>query len=84
MAGATEPLILEAMRRLGSEDAAAVLGDLDGRLVATAALVEERTLTLTEGYILSRIDGVSTARQVMVARPARPGRDASARCSASC
>ena len=72
VAGATEPLILEAVRRLGSEDAAALLGDLDGPLVATAALVEERTLTLTEGYILSRIDGVSTARQVMMLVPLDP------------
>jgi hypothetical protein len=72
VAGATEPLILEAVRRLGSEDAAALLGDLDGRLVATAALVEERTLTLTEGYILSRIDGVSTARQVLMLVPLDP------------
>ncbi len=72
VAGATEPLILEAVRRLGTEEAAALLGDLDGRLVATAALVEERTLTLTEGYILSRIDGVSTARQVMMLVPLDP------------
>ncbi len=72
VAGATEPLILEAVRRLGTEQAAALLGDLDGRLVATAALVEERTLTLTEGYILSRIDGVSTAREVMMLVPLDP------------
>jgi hypothetical protein len=65
-AGATEPLILEAVRRL--RDAQAVhsaLGDLDQRLVATAALAEERTLTLTEGYLLSRIDGTASARQVL-------------------
>jgi tetratricopeptide (TPR) repeat protein len=72
VAGATEPLILEAVRRLGPDDAAALLGDLDGRLVATAALVEERTLTLTEGYILSRIDGLSTAREVMMLVPLDP------------
>jgi tetratricopeptide (TPR) repeat protein len=72
VAGATEPLILEAVRRLGPEEAAALLGDLDGRLVATAALVEERTLTLTEGYILSRIDGLSTAREVMMLVPLDP------------
>lgn len=65
-AGATEPLILEAVRRLHDAEAVrAVLGDLDQRLVATAALAEERTLTLTEGYLLARIDGLSSARQVL-------------------
>jgi tetratricopeptide (TPR) repeat protein len=65
-AGATEPLILEAVRRLRDAEAVrAALGDLDQRLVATAALAEERTLTLTEGYLLSRIDGTSSARQVL-------------------
>jgi hypothetical protein len=64
--GATEPLILEAVRRIGdAATARAALGDLDQRLVATTALAEERTLTLTEGYILSRIDGTATARQVL-------------------
>ena len=73
VAGATEPLILEAVRRLRGEDAVErLLGDLDRRLVATTALAEERTLTLTEGYILSRIDGVSTARQVLELVPLDP------------
>jgi tetratricopeptide (TPR) repeat protein len=72
-AGATEPLILEAVRRM--RDAGTVrtaLGDLDQRLVATAALAEERTLTLTEGYLLSRIDGASSARQVLQLVPLDP------------
>ena len=72
-AGATEPLILEAVRRM--RDAGTVrtaLGDLDQRLVATAALAEERTLTLTEGYLLSRIDGTSSARQVLQLVPLDP------------
>jgi tetratricopeptide (TPR) repeat protein len=73
VAGATEPLILEAVRRLRDEQAVQrLLGDLDRRLVATAALADERTLTLTEGYILSRIDGVSTARQVLKLVPLDP------------
>ena len=72
-AGPTEPLILEAVR--GMRDAGSVraaLGDIDQRLVATAALTEERTLTLTEGYLLSRIDGVTSARQVLHLVPLDP------------
>jgi hypothetical protein len=72
-AGATEPLILEAVRQVG--DAGAVrtaLGDLDRHLVATAAMAEERTLTLTEGYLLSRIDGTTSARQVVQLVPLDP------------
>jgi hypothetical protein len=73
VAGATEPLILEAVRRVrGQEAVQHLLGDLDRRLVATAALAEERTLTLTEGYLLSRIDGISTARQVLLLVPLDP------------
>jgi hypothetical protein len=73
VAGATEPLILESVRRLRGEEAVQrLLGDLDRRLVATAALAEERTLTLTEGYLLSRIDGSSTARQVLLLVPLDP------------
>lgn len=72
-AGATEPLILEAVRRIRDEATArAALGDIDQRLVATTALAEERTLTLTEGYILSRIDGTATARQVLQLVPLDP------------
>jgi hypothetical protein len=71
--GATEPLILEAVRRLRDAEAVhTALGDLDQRLVATAALAEERTLTLTEGYLLSRIDGTSSARQVLQLVPLEP------------
>ena len=32
---------------------------------ALSALLDERTLTLTEGYLLSRIDGATSARQVL-------------------
>ena len=72
-AAATEPLILEAVR--GISDAGTVrtaLGDLDRRLVATAALADERTLTLIEGYLLSRIDGTTPARQVLQLLPLDP------------
>jgi hypothetical protein len=72
-AGATEPLILEAVRALRDpETVRAALGDVDQRLVATAALAEERTLTLTEGYLLSRIDGTSSAREVLQLVPLDP------------
>ena len=72
-AGATEPLILEAVRQMREAGAVrAALGDLDRRLVVTAALAEERTLTLTEGYLLSRIDGVTSARQVLQLVPLDP------------
>ena len=73
VAGATEPLILEAIRRVPDPQAVrAGLGDLDQRLVATAGLAEERTLTLTEGYILSRVDGATTAREVLQLVPLEP------------
>ena len=66
VAVATEPLILEAVRQMRHDDAVrAALGDLDQQLVATTALADERTLTLTEGYLLSRIDGLLSARQVL-------------------
>jgi len=72
-AGATEPLILEAVRQIRDAGTVrAALGDLDQRLVATAALAEERTLTLTEGYLLSRIDGATSARQVLQLVPLDP------------
>ena len=72
-AGATEPLILEAVRALPDPDAVrTALGDVDQPLVATAALAEERTLTLTEGYLLSRIDGISSAREVVQLVPLDP------------
>lgn len=73
-AGATEPLILEAIRRVRDPDALReLMGDLDQRLVTTSSFaVEERTLTLTEGYILSRIDGQCTARQVLQLVPLDP------------
>ena len=72
-AGATEPFILEAVRRLRGADAVrARIGDLDQRLVCTAALAEERTLTLLEGYLLSRVDGTASARQVLQLVPLDP------------
>ena len=74
VAGATEPLILEALARLhdrlGISDA---VGDLDQRLVATPSLAEERTLTLAEGRILSRVDGVATGREVLDLVPVERG-----------
>jgi hypothetical protein len=73
VAVATEPLILEAVRQMGRDEAVrAALGDLDQPLVATTALADERTLTLTEGYLLSRIDGVVSARQVLQLVPLDP------------
>jgi curved DNA-binding protein CbpA len=73
IAGATEPLILEAVKRLPSGEAVReALGDLEQRLVGTTALAEERTLTLTEGYLLSRIDGQSSAREVLQLVPLDP------------
>jgi curved DNA-binding protein CbpA len=73
VAVATEPLILEAVRQMRSDEAVrAALGDLDERLVATTALVDERTLTLVEGYLLSRIDGLVSARQVLQITPLDP------------
>jgi len=73
VAVATEPLILEAVRQMRHDDAVrAALGDLDERLVATTALADERTLTLTEGYLLSRIDGLLSARQVLQLAPLDP------------
>ena len=70
--GATEPTLLEAVRRLSAERVRTALGDLGQRLVATTALAEERTLTLTEGYLLSRIDGTSSVREVLQLVPLDP------------
>jgi curved DNA-binding protein CbpA len=73
VAVATEPLILEAVRQMRHDEAVrAALGDLDQRLVATTALADERTLTLTEGYLLSRIDGLLSVRQVLQLVPLDP------------
>ena len=70
---ATEPLILEAVRQVRHDDAVRqALGDLDRRLVATTALADERTLTLTEGYLLSRIDGMVSVREVLELVPLDP------------
>jgi len=66
VAGATESLILEAIRRVPDPQAVRDgLGDLDQRLVPSASIAEERTLTLSEGYILSHVDGTSTARDLL-------------------
>jgi len=67
----TEPLLLEAIRRLEAEVVRAYLGDLDRRLVVALA-PEERTLTPSEGYILSRIDGQSSIREVLQVVPFDP------------
>jgi hypothetical protein len=73
VAVATEPLLLEAVRQMRGDDAVrAALGDLDQRLFATSALADERTLTLTEGYLLSRIDGLLSARAVLQLIPLDP------------
>jgi curved DNA-binding protein CbpA len=70
---ATEPLILEAVRQVKKDEAIrAALGDLDRPLVATSTFADERTLTLTEGYLLSRIDGSASARQVLEQVPLDP------------
>jgi curved DNA-binding protein CbpA len=65
--GAIEPLILDALRGLeDNERVRGILGDLDQRLVTTAALAKQkRTLTLTEGYLLSRVDGVLSTREIL-------------------
>ncbi len=64
---AIEPLILDALRSIeDNERVRGMLGDLDQRLVATAALAKQkRTLTLTEGYLLSRVDGVLSTREIL-------------------
>ena len=73
VAVATEPLILEAVRQVRDDDAVRrALGDLERRLLATPALADERTLTLTEGYLLSRIDGTVSAREVLQLVPLDP------------
>jgi curved DNA-binding protein CbpA len=70
---ATEPLILEAVRQVRKDEAVrAALGDLDRPLVAISTFADERTLTLTEGYLLSRIDGTASARQVLEMVPLDP------------
>jgi curved DNA-binding protein CbpA len=71
-AGATEPILLEAVRLRNADAVRAHLGDLDQRLVATPALTQERTLTQVEGYLLSRIDGTASARQVLQLVPLDP------------
>ena len=73
VAVATEPLILEAVRQMRQDEAVrAALGDLDQPLLVTTAFAEERTLTLTEGYLLTRIDGIASARQVLELVPLDP------------
>ena len=65
--GTIEPLILDGLRGLEDKDKIRrMLGDLDQRLVATAALAKQkRTLTLTEGYLLSRVDGLLSTREIL-------------------
>jgi curved DNA-binding protein CbpA len=70
LAGGTGPLILEAVRRVGDPRAIeALLGDLDRRLRAIPGKPHERTLTLTEGALMARVDGVGTAREVLGTAP---------------
>jgi curved DNA-binding protein CbpA len=72
-AGPTEPLILEAVRGLDADRTREILGNLDQRLATTTVLAEEqRTLTLTEGYLLSRIDGQTSAREILQLVPMEP------------
>jgi hypothetical protein len=73
-AGATEPLILEAVQAIRDpEEVRWGLGDLDRSLSVNLDLAQERTLTLTEGYILSRIDGAASAREILQLVPLDPG-----------
>lgn len=72
-ASPVEPMILETLRRLDQDRVRKILGDLDHRLVATAALAEQqRTLTLNEGYLLSRVDGQCSAREILQLVPGKP------------
>ena len=61
-------IILEASRRLQApEIVAKVLGDLDRPLVMPAharVAVQKLTLSPTDGFLLSRIDGVMSAREI--------------------
>ena len=61
-------IILEAARRMQApEIVAKVLGDLDRPLVMAAharVAVQKLTLSPTDGFLLSRIDGVLTAREI--------------------
>jgi curved DNA-binding protein CbpA len=65
----TGEMILEAVRRVSG--AAAVrygLGDLDRTVIpSTDPLLRFQRLTLTasDGYVLSRVDGIATARQIV-------------------
>ena len=61
-------IILEAARRLQApEIVTKVLGDVDRPLVMSAharVAVQKLTLSPTDGFLLSRIDGVLTAREI--------------------
>ena len=61
-------IILEAARRLQApEIVTKVLGDVDRPLVMSAharVAVQRLTLSPTDGYVLSRIDGTLTAREI--------------------
>jgi tetratricopeptide (TPR) repeat protein len=73
VAGGTEALILEAIRRVPDPQAVHDgLGDLDRPVAPANEIAEERTLTLTEGYILSRADGKATLREVLRLVPLEP------------
>ena len=61
-------IILEAARRLQAPEVVAkVLGDVDRPLMMSAharSAVQKLTLSPTDGFLLSRIDGVLTAREI--------------------
>jgi hypothetical protein len=61
-------IILEAARRLQAPEVVAkVLGDLDRPLAMSARAriaVQKLTLSPTDGFLLSRIDGILTAREI--------------------
>lgn len=68
----TPDIILEAVRRIEADDVVRFhLGDLDRVLVLAerAPKVPINTLTPLDSFVLSRIDGTSTARQVIAIVP---------------
>jgi DnaJ domain len=67
----TEDLLREAAHLADPHLVEAALGDLDRPLVATidARELQEKSLTPSEGYLLSRLDGSLTARAVLALLP---------------
>ena len=64
----TEQIILDAARRLQAPDLVAkILGDLDRPLAMSArarVAVQKLTLSPTDGFLLSRVDGIMTPREI--------------------